>query len=229
MSFCNQIMTSAVVTYFREYFHPLNVYEALRPLLNASSYIGVLPIKLSGIRPNRCYRVSRLGYVATIFHISLFLYSLMRSLRTSSLFSSFFNSDRITSLSELFQVITAFAAMGVVYVVCFAKRYCFVAVVNMLHKIDQRLASQGVMLNFGLILRSICWDLFWSIVVFIVYVASCVVLVANSEYSVNVTTFVTYFFPHTILGQIVFKYRMITKQIINRMRCLNKVRYDFFN
>lgn len=222
MSLHKRILTS-VVTYFRDYFSPLNVYEALRPMINSCSYMGLLPIQLSGKRPNRSYRVSRLGYLNAVLHILLFVVSLTRSLRTASLFSSFFISDNITSLSEIFQLITAFAAMGVIYVLCIAKRYRFMGIVNMLHKIDQRLVKLGVVQDFVSIFRSICWDLFWSLIVFAVYVASCVVLVVYSDHTVTVTTFVTYFFPHCVLGQIVFKYRMITGQIINRMICLNKV------
>lgn len=188
--------------------------------------MGLLPIQLTGKRPDRCYRMSRLGYINAVAHIILFLVSLMRSLRTASLFSSFFSSDKITSLSELFQLITAFAAMGVVYVVCFAKRYCFVSVVDMLHRVDQRLSKLGVVQNFVTMFRSICWKLFWSIIVIIAYVASCVVLVEYSDHTVNVTTFVTYFMPHTVLGHIVVQYWMITGQIIHRMRYLNKVGFD---
>lgn len=223
MIFFRTRMMNAVVTYVRNYLQPLNVYEAMRPMINTCSYMGLLPIRLTGKRPNRCYQVSRLGYINAVLHILLFIVSLMRSLRTASLFSSFFISDNITSLSELFQLITAFAAMGVVYAVCIAKRYCFVAIADMLHQIDQSLARLGMTQDFALMFRSICWNLFWTIVVVTVYIASCVVLVENSEHTVTVTTFVTYFFPHTVLGQIVFKYRMIMGQIIRRMISLNKV------
>lgn len=216
-------MATAVIDYIRDYFDPQNVYEAMRPLINSSGYVGVLPLQLSGKRPNRCYRVARIGYLNAVLHIVLFVVSLMRSLRTCSLFASFFSSDRITSLSEIFQLITAFAAMGVVYVVCFAKRYRFVAVVNMLHQIDQSLVRMGVVQDFVSMFRSICWDLLWTMVIFAAYVASCVVLVEFSDHTVTVTTFVTYFLPHTVVAQIVFMYRMITRQIIVRMICLNKV------
>lgn len=216
-------MAKNFIQYMREYFSPQNVYEAIRPLVSTSSYFGLLPIRLTGKRPDRHYRVSRLCYLTTVLHLILFVVSLTRSLGTSSLFSHFILYDNVARVSELFQLITAFAAMGVVYAVCFAKRYCFVAFVDMLNQIDRSLATLGVVHNFVAMFRSICWDLLATSLIFIAYIGSCVVLVVYSDHTVGVTTFVTYFLPHTVVAQIVYKYRMITRQIICRMSCVNEV------
>lgn len=209
--------------YARDYVNPQNVYESMRPLVNLCSYLGILPICMVGRRPNRRFAVTRLFYVTTVMHLLLFVTALWRSMRSGSLFSHFFEFDTFTAISELFQLMTAFAAMGVVYAVCFANRYSYVAAVDALARVDRGLRRLSVRHDHWASFVWTLWNMLASVVVFTFYVAGCVVLVKYAGQSVSVSTFVSYFMPHTIVAQITFHHRIWVRQIVNRVQHLNGV------
>lgn len=214
----------------RDYFDPLNLYESMRPLVNTCSYMGFLPVYLTGQRPDRRFAVQRLFYVNGVLHMLLFLVALLRSIRTSrSLFSYFFGGSTITRISELFQLVTAFAAMGIVYVVSFANRYRFVAAVDALHLVDRRLDRElGIRQNYRAVFVWTLWNMLANVIVLAVYVYGCVMLVHYSTrtrgHYVSMSTFVSYFMPHAVLAQIVFKHRVWMRHIVRRAKLLNGVK-----
>lgn len=210
--------------YVRDYVNPLNVYESLRPLVNICNYIGILPVCMIGRRPNRRFGIARLFYINTVLHLLLFVVALLRSMRNGSLFSHFFDFDAFTSISEIFQLITAFASMGVVYAVCFAHRYRFVAAVDQLQLVDRRLEHKlGIVQDYWRDFVWIMWNIVAYVVVFAIYVAGCVMLIKMSDHEVSMSTFVSYFMPHTVVAQIVFQHRCWVWLIVRRATDLNGV------
>lgn len=217
-------LAKPTVRYVRDYVNPLNVYEALRPMVNICNYTGLLPICMIGRRPNRRFGIARTFYCNTVLHLLLFVVALLRSMRNVSLFSYFFEFDAFNSISELFQLITAFAGMGVVYAVCFAYRYRFVAAVDQLQLVDGRLDRElGIVQDHWRDFVSIMWNIGVYMVIFSIYVAGCAMLVRMSDHEVSVSTFVSYFMPHIVVAQIVFLHRCWVRLVVRRSADLNGV------
>lgn len=211
--------------YIRDFFDPSNVFESMRPMVIMCSLTGILPCYMVGKRPDRRYTITRWFYVITVTQLMWFIMAMIRSFRTRGLFSYFIEFEEFTRVFEIFQVISSVAAISVTYAFCFAYRYRFVAAVATVHLVDQRLERDfGVRHDHWKSFVWILWNMAASLALFFGYVFSCVWLVRGSSgHEVSLSTFISYFMPHTVLAQIVFKHRIVVRQIQRRWELLNRV------
>lgn len=212
-----------ISTAFKSYFNPTDIFEALRPILLSSVYVGVLPLKLIGKKPNRSYAVSPFGFFNATWHICLFGFCFYKTVWSGSLFQYFFEDSSIAAIAEIFQLILALFAMIVVYTVPFAKRMKFIALINMLNQIDGSLISIGINQNYKKMLQVILTYMTSALIVFIVYICGCNILMRTPNHEANFYAWITYFLPHIVLGQITLKFTILIKSICYRFICVNQV------
>lgn len=217
-----------IFRYIRHFFDPLNVYESMRPMLVMCSLTGILPVYMVGTRPDRRYAISRLFYMITVTQLVWFTIAMMRSFRTRGLFSYFIEFQAFTRLFNVFQLLSSVAAMSIAYGICFIYRYRFVAVVTAIHMVDGRLERDfRVRHNHWKSFVSILLNMAASVALYFGYVFICVWLIRwSSNHEVSLSTFISYFMPHTVLAQIVFKHRILMQQIQRRWEHLNRVERD---
>lgn len=219
------VLLKRIRDFWTGYANPQDVYETLQPMLHICFLVGILPVRLSGRTSNRCYKVSRLGYVLTIVHMIWFGTCFTKTFQSDCIFRSFFeNSDGLASASETFQLIFSLVAMTISYFFTFRKRYVFIAAIDVLARIDEHFCrSFGRRQQHRQLMNRIFWYYAGITTVLTVYMCGCAFMMWYADKNMNVFAWFSYFLPHIILLQLVFKFMTVLSQIARRFKCLNKV------
>lgn len=208
----------------KQFFNPIDVYEAQRPLLLSCSMAGLLPIKLVGTLGHRRLEVSVFGFIVTSVHILLFFICFVLTIFSAESFVSYFFKSDISQLGLLLQLCISFFGTTISYTSCYLKKHRIIQIVNMLAHVDRRFVKLGIKQNYKdttkFLLRFILIN---SIVHSIYVIGSYVILVMIAEERASAYAWVSYYTPTLLLSYFVFKLFGITMQIKNRFIHLNGV------
>lgn len=225
------LVLKRIRNYWHGYANPQNVYESLRPMLHICILVGILPVRMVAAksatdrRSQYHYKVSRLGYFITIVHLVWFGTCFTKTFQSGCIFRAFFeNTDGLASASETFQLIFSLVAMTIVYFFTFRKRYAFIAAIDVLARVDERFwHSFGRCQSHSQLMKRVFATYAAITIVLAVYMCGCAFMMWYADRNMNVFAWFSYFLPHIILLQLVFKFMTVLSQISRRFHCLNKV------
>lgn len=136
---------------FTELKNPTDLYASLRPLLTVCFVSGIAPFKVIGSAGNRHLMVTVFGSMFALFHLVCFgtCYVLWAPVENVSY-------SIVARLGEKVQSIASIITIGVLLILCIAKRMKLQKLLHVLAQIDRKLVGFGTEIDHKYVLK-IVW------------------------------------------------------------------------
>lgn len=213
---------------FKNLFTPKDIcfYSAQRPLLLVCLISSLIPYKITKSDSNTRLKISVLGFVILILHLSFFGFCYFKTLTAQeSIVSFFFKSEISLSgryLGDTLQLILGFMGICTAFLYSLLKREKFLLWFKTMAKIDAELKIIGVETDYQSTLKFIFLVLLIKFIFFNTYLLGSWILFKIANLSPHYFCWVVFFMPHIFISIIVVLFICFIKQIKHRFFLLNK-------
>lgn len=203
---------------------PTNIYESLRPLVFLLLVIGIPPFELRPTINERTSKRVKFGRTLGLLFLLLFIASFSLSVSCGTIFTAIFLDEAITEIADTVLVTSTLFAMLLVYLSVFVKKYNLRDIVQILHRVDLRLARlKGVRLQHNKTVVKIFKYTVISAFFYSIYVSGSYQMIRRFNHNTYLYIWISYFMPHHILMHVLFKFLTMLNIIRIRFTINNKV------